>query len=123
MSINRLYLDSKATHRLGSLKARTKLNRNVIARVALLISLKEDVIPDFGKFDSSGMEMNRTTLTGDFDDYIISLIKIWLLNNDLEISDTNVKNVLTYHVNNGVTKMISITKNGLIGLAEYFCNN
>lgn len=52
---------------LKDLQSRTNLTPNVLSRLAIGLSLREDTPIDEYEADNNGLEFNRQTLTGDYD--------------------------------------------------------
>jgi len=75
MSFNRIRISVDATNKLRTLKARTGLTPNFLCRLAFTLSLNEPGIPDPHVYDENGQEFNRYTLTGEYDQLFISLLK------------------------------------------------
>lgn len=61
----RLKTSLKAMQILKDLQARTYLTPNVLARLAIGLSLRDSTTPTQQSADSLGLEFNRPTLTGD----------------------------------------------------------
>ena len=72
-TFNRIKISKDATIRLRTLKGRTGLTPNILARIALCYSLNYQKISNFIKIDEDGQEFNRYTLTGEYDAYFIAL--------------------------------------------------
>ncbi|MCP3742479.1 DNA sulfur modification protein DndE [Rossellomorea sp. BNER] len=53
--------------RLKQLHASTNLTPNILARLAIALSLKQEGIPDIPRSESNGRDFNRNTLTGEHD--------------------------------------------------------
>lgn len=120
MSFNRIVLDSRTTGRLATITSRTGIPQNIGARIALLLSLREEIKPDYIRYNSKGKELNRTTLFGDYDVYIISLVKLWMINMRQEITDEGIRKNIVYHINNGTAKLLEFGTN-LFSLVEVLC--
>ena len=86
ISFNRIRISEEATQRLSRLKGRTSLTPNILGRIALCLSLKEPGIPNEKK-DSQGQEFNRYTLTGEWDSFYMALLKIRLINDNIDPED------------------------------------
>ena len=65
MSFNRVRISSDATSKLRTLKGRTGLTPNYLARMAFCFSLNDSLVPDPSKYADDGQEFNRYTLTGE----------------------------------------------------------
>ena len=75
MSFNRIRISADTTNKLRALKARTGLTPNFLCRLALTLSLNEPGIPAPQVYDENGQEFNRYTLTGEYDQLFIALLK------------------------------------------------
>ncbi|MFC0015085.1 MULTISPECIES: DNA sulfur modification protein DndE [Allobacillus] len=63
----RLRTSSETGEKLKSLQASTKLTPNILSRLAVSLSLKIEEEPQNEINDTSGLEFNRNTLTGEYD--------------------------------------------------------
>jgi len=71
----RLRLSEKTSYRLNILTNKLGLRRNIICRIAIGRSLAEkNTVKDLKPEDSSGIELNRYTITGDQDDLYRALV-------------------------------------------------
>jgi len=71
--------------------------------------LKEPGIPDKEK-DSQGQEFNRFTLTGEWDTFYIALLKLRMINHDLN-PNTGLLNQFKEHIERGVIILFNRVKN------------
>ncbi len=78
-------MSAEATNKLKVLKGRTGLTPNVLCRLALTLSLNEPGLPNTSTYDEQGQEFNRYTLTGEWDQLFIALLKERLVQDDLSI--------------------------------------
>jgi DNA sulfur modification protein DndE len=109
ISFNRIRISEKATHRLIQLKGRTGLTPNILARLAICYSLNDPSIPDPEFYDEKGMEMNRFTLTGEWDTFFIALIKERCIHDNLD-PETELLPQLRAHLNRGVFGIFPLIK-------------
>jgi DNA sulfur modification protein DndE len=84
MSFQRIRLSNGATYRLQQLKGKTGLTPNILARIALCYSLNDPLIPDPLDYDEEGQEINRYTLTGEWDAFFIALVRERCINDGLD---------------------------------------
>lgn len=75
MKLSRVRFSHDATIKLRTLKLRTGLTPNILARLGFMLSLQDPSIPSADAFPDDGMEINRYTLTGDYDLAFCSLLK------------------------------------------------
>ncbi len=76
MNLNRLRVCEEADLRLRSLKARTGLTPNILCRLGFCLSLKDPTPPNPSLYPTdSQREINRYTLTGQWDSLFVALLK------------------------------------------------
>src|SRR5690554_3221272 len=75
MTFNRVRMSKGATTRLQMLKGKTGLTPNILLRIAVCYSLNEPRIPNPKMFDEEGQELNRYTLTGEWDCFYMGLLR------------------------------------------------
>ena len=114
MSFYRIRIGEKATNRLNQLKGRTGLTPNILCRIAICYSLNDPTIPNPDDYDERGMEMNRITLTGEWDKFFIALVKERCIQDGLD-SEKDLYNQLRAHLNRGVFGIFTQIK----GLADF----
>jgi len=103
---NRIRISKDATARLRTLKGRTGLTPNILARIALCYSLNTQQITGHIKVDEEGQEFNRYTLTGEYDNYFIALVKQRCIKDGLD-PDKEFMNQFKLHLNNGIMAIYS----------------
>jgi DNA sulfur modification protein DndE len=101
MSFNRIKICAEATQRLGILKGRTGMTPNILCRLALCLSLNEPGLPDQNNFDERGQEFNRFTLTGEWDQLFIAVLKERMIQDGLDPSSDLLESFRS-HLNRGV---------------------
>ena len=74
MQFNRIRFSYRGQHLLGTLKYRTGLGINVLARYALCLSLKDPSIPNPDEFDEKGMELLPSVLFGEHENIYMALM-------------------------------------------------
>ncbi|MGR9049735.1 DNA sulfur modification protein DndE [Halobacillus faecis] len=115
----RLKTSSKTADTLKSLQSTTKLTPNVLSRLAVSLSLKINEEPDTEVEDSSGIEFNRNTLTGEYDYVYKALITQY---SQREISDEEFfPKLFNAHLERGITILENEYKHA--GNAEKFYHN
>src|SRR5438094_646773 len=75
MSFNRIRVSEETSMKLRLLKARTGLTPNISCRLAFVLSLNEPGVPKADDHNEIGQEFNRYTLTGEWDQLFIALLK------------------------------------------------
>ncbi len=101
MSFNRIKVSSEATNKLRVLKARTGLTPNILCRIGFAVSLNEPGSPNQDS-DENGQEFNRYTLTGEWDQLFIALLKEKLVRDGLNPTIDLVPQFRA-HLNRGVS--------------------
>ena len=107
---NRIKISKDATMRLRTLKARTGLTPNIIARIALCHSLNNQKDCNLIEADEEGQEFNRYTLTGEYDSYFVALVKERCINDNLD-PDKEFIRQFKLHLNNGIMAIYSRISN------------
>ncbi|KKF99592.1 DNA sulfur modification protein DndE [Methanosarcina mazei] len=110
MKFNRIRISKGATVRLQQLKGRTGLTPNIFARMAICYSLNDPQIPDPSEYDEEGQELNRYTLTGEWDSFFIALMKERCVKDGLNPEEDLVPQFRA-HLNRGVYSIFSRIKN------------
>jgi DNA sulfur modification protein DndE len=81
MIATRIRLAPALMQKLSRLKGRTGLTPNILCRIALLYSLRDNLpLPNMAPETdetASGVEMNRVTLFGEWEDVYEALVKQW----------------------------------------------
>jgi DNA sulfur modification protein DndE len=109
MSFNRIRLSKSATTRLSMLKGRTGLTPNILCRVGFCLSLRDPIIPRPENYDENGQEINRYTLTGEWDKFFIALLKERLLKDGLDLKE-DLFPQLRAHINRGAISLYDKVK-------------
>jgi DNA sulfur modification protein DndE len=107
---NRIKISMDATVRLRTMKGRTGLTPNILARIALCYSLNTQKISNLIKTDEEGQEFNRYTLTGEYDNYFIALVKERCIKDGLD-PDKEFMKQFKLHLNNGIMSIYSRISN------------
>jgi len=100
-SFYRLRISEKATFRLSQLKGKTGLTPNIICRIAICYSLNDPSIPNPAEYDERGQEINRYSLTGEWDTFFIALVKERCIHDKLD-PEKDLYDQLRAHLNRGV---------------------
>ena len=96
-----LRISEKATFRLNQLKGRTGLTPNILCRIAICYSLNDPSVPNPAEYDERGQELNRYTLTGEWDTFFIALVKERCIYDKLD-PEKDLYDQLRAHLNRGV---------------------
>jgi DNA sulfur modification protein DndE len=102
MKLTRLRVCQEVDQRLSQLKARTGLTPNLLCRIGFCLSLNDPSIPNPDSYPpDSNREINRYTLTGEWDDYFVALLKERCIYDHLEL-EQDLEDQFRAHVNRGV---------------------
>ncbi|MCP1715517.1 DNA sulfur modification protein DndE [Methanocalculus alkaliphilus] len=104
MNFNRIRISEKATYRLSQLKGKTGLTPNILSRIAICYSLNDQTVPNPNDYDERGQELNRYTLTGEWDTFFIALVKERCIHDGLD-PEKDLYHQLRAHLNRGVFGM------------------
>jgi DNA sulfur modification protein DndE len=99
----RLRVCQEVSKRLSHLKARTGLTPNILCRIGFCLSLDDPSIPNPADYPpDSDREIDRHTLTGQWDRFFVALIKVRCEHDELPTDDDAVGLHFRAHVNRGV---------------------
>ena len=101
MKFDRIKLSNRSQQLLGSMKKKTGLTPNILARFALCMSIKERSIPNPDEFDQGGSELSPEVLFGDFEQMYHTLM-INRLDNDKLDYEKYLNTMARAHINRGV---------------------
>mgnify|MGYP001573234045 FL=1 len=102
MIFNRIRISKEAAGYLKVLKGRTGLTPNILCRIALCFSLNSPQIPNTITYDEDGLEFNRFTLLGEWDNLFIALIKQRCVQDGLD-PEKDLITQFKAHLNNGIS--------------------
>lgn len=104
MNLNRLRVCEEADLRLRILKARTGLTPNILCRLGFCLSLNDPTPPDPNLYPEDGpREINRYTLTGQWDSLFVALLKERCERDGLGEAEWEAQ--FRAHVNRGVLQL------------------
>jgi DNA sulfur modification protein DndE len=111
MKLNRLRISKQVSGRLSILKARTGLTPNILCRIGFCLSLNDPTNPDPKNYsDDTEKEINRHTLTGQWDPLFVALIKERCHRDGLSLSNQALAEQFRAHVNRGVLLLYKRTR-------------
>jgi len=111
MKLNRLRISEEVAHRLSILKARTGLTPNILCRIGFCLSLNDPTSPDPKDYsDDTEKEINRHTLTGQWDPLFVALIKERCHRDGEPLDDEDLADHFRAHVNRGVLLLYKRTR-------------
>lgn len=109
MKLSRLRVCQEVDQRLVSLKARTGLTPNLLCRIGFCLSLNDPSVPNPSAYPpDSDRELNRYTLTGEWDAYFVALLRERCAYDNL--ADTDLEDQFRAHVNRGVLMLYNRVK-------------
>ena len=107
MRFNRIKLSFRSQNLLGTMKKRTGLTPNLLARFSLCLSLKDPSIPNPDEFDDKGSEISPQVLFGEYEDTYRALM-IQRLNTDhLLLNQDMLNKMLKAHLNRGTIALFA----------------
>ena len=101
MKITRVKISHDATVRLRGVQGKTGLTPNILLRVGFGLSLRDQSFLDPEKYPEDGQELNRYTITGEYDNGFVVLLKEWLSCNKKGNDDETMMNFFRAHLNRG----------------------
>jgi len=105
MKLTRLRVCQEVDQRLGQLKARTGLTPNLLCRIGFCLSLNDPTAPDPALYPpDSDRELNRYTLTGEWDMFFVALLRERCAYDGLDL-ETELEEQFRAHINRGVLQL------------------
>lgn len=102
MKMTRLRVCQEVDQRLSQLKAKTGLTPNLLCRIGFCLSLNDPTVPNPAAYPpDSDREINRYTLTGEWDDLFVALIRERVAFDRLDLGH-DLEEQFRAHVNRGV---------------------
>lgn len=101
MKLSRVKISNDATFKLRSLQGRTGLTPNILLRIGFGLSLQEKAFINPSLYPEDGQELNRYTLTGEYDPGFIALLKTWGIKNNIQLDDATAVEYFRAHLNRG----------------------
>ncbi|PCH58862.1 MAG: hypothetical protein COC14_00065 [Burkholderiaceae bacterium] len=100
---NRVKLSTKSTDKFRYLKSKTGLTPNILARIAMMLALKEGSnLSNAGVADNDGQDLNKSVLFGEHEDVYDVMINQYLYEHDV---DMDVQQAIVALIEVGVHKM------------------
>jgi DNA sulfur modification protein DndE len=101
MKSSRIKICNDATMKLRNVQGKTGLTPNVLLRFGFGLSLRDKSILDPKKYPEDGKELNRYTVTGEYDVAFVALLKEWMYRNEIETNNKNMVDYFQAHLNRG----------------------
>ena len=110
MKLTRLRVCKEVDQRLVQLKARTALTPNLLCRIGFCLSLNDPAVPDPAMYPTdSDRELNRYTLTGEWDSFFVALLRERCAYDELDL-ESELEDQFRAHVNRGVLMLYNRVK-------------
>lgn len=111
MKLTRVRFCDEVDQRLRHLKARTTLTANLLCRIGFCLSLDDPTIPDPAKYpENSPREIDRPTLTGQYDVLFLALLRERCVKDNLPTSGKGFEDQFRAHMNRGVLMLFQLVK-------------
>ena len=101
---NRIYISKETENRLKHLKQKTGLTPNLLARMAFCFSLNQESVPDSVKHAERGQEFTLPTLTGEYNEFFLALLRERLVIDNLDIEE-NLVDQFKAHIQRGAVAL------------------
>lgn len=112
MKLTRVRFCEEADQRLRNLKARTSLPANLLCRIGFCLSLEDLTIPDPAQYpENSQREIDRPTLTGQYDALFLALLRERCLKDGLPTGGKGFEDQFRAHMNRGALILYQRVKN------------
>lgn len=110
MKLTRLRVCHEVDQRLVNLKARTGLTPNLLCRIGFCLSLNDPAVPNAELYPpDSDRELNRYTLTGEWDSFFVALLRERCAHDGLDL-ERELEDQFRAHVNRGVLLLYNRVK-------------
>jgi len=96
--------------KLRSLQGRTGLTPNILLRIGFGLSLQARAILDPELYPQDGQELNRYTVTGEYDKGFIALLKTWMSENKVTADNDVMADYFRAHLNRGAILLATRVK-------------
>ena len=111
MKLNRLRISEEVSSRLSMLKGRTGLTPNILCRIGFCLSLNDPTIPNPDDYpNDTEKEIDRHTLTGQWDCLFVALIKERCHQDGLPLDNETLAAQFRAHINRGVLLLYKRTR-------------
>lgn len=111
MNLNKVKVCQQADNKIKALAGWTGLRPNIVCRMGLCLSLEDPRIPDPSDYpENSDREFNRYTLTGEWDDLFVTMLRQRKHDDDTEHQEEALEEKFRAHLNRGVIKLAKRVK-------------
>lgn len=101
MKSTRIKISGDITQKLRLLQSKTGLTPNILLRIGFSLSLRDHSLIDPSRYPEDGMELNRYTITGEFDNGFVALLNEWMVSNNKQRDNETTANYFRAHLNRG----------------------
>lgn len=108
LTVRRIRFCEEADNRLKALKSKLGITPNLLCRIGFCLSLEEPGIPDLAMYPEGKREINRYTLTGEFDEAFEAIL-LQKMNQD-GLPPKQIDEQFKAHMNRGVVLLGSRIK-------------
>lgn len=111
MKLTRIRFCDEADQRLRHIKARTGITPNLLCRIGFCLSLDDPIVPDPAEFPpDSQREIDRHTLTGQYDVLFLALLRERCMRDKLPTEGKEFEEQFRAHMNRGVLLLFQRVK-------------
>lgn len=111
MKLTRIRFCEEADQRLRQLKSRTGITPNLLCRMGFCLSLDDPMVPDPMQFPpDSQREIDRHTLTGQYDVLFLALLRERCVRDNLSTEGKVFEEQFRAHMNRGVLLLFQRVK-------------
>jgi DNA sulfur modification protein DndE len=120
-TLQRIPFCQSVDSKMRTLKGRTGITPNILARMGFALSIEEPGLPpDPFAFEEVGREINRNTLLGQHDEAFVALLRTWFhQRTSIDLIDNDVQKTfdqfMVAHMNRGC-ELLSARMRNLAGL-------
>jgi DNA sulfur modification protein DndE len=101
MKLSRIKISNDVTIKLRQLQGKTGLTPNILLRIGFGLSLIDKSYCDPIMYPEDGMELNRYTVTGEYDIGYVALLREWLYQRSESLDNITMCNYFRAHLNRG----------------------
>lgn len=120
MEKHKIRVCGEANQALITMKGKTGLTPNILARIGFCLSLKNQTIPKKNEYNytENVREFNRHTLFGDNNFIYMALLRQWLEKNDNKAPKTDLNDLTEAHINRGILLLKKSVSSGLLDVVN-----
>lgn len=110
MRASRIKISNEASLKLRFLHGKTGLTPNLLLRAGFCMSLRERERLDPASYPEDGQELNRYTLTGEYDAGYVALLREWMIREEKPLENDSLVAFFRAHLNRGAVLVARRTK-------------